>query len=225
MSEVRVRTLEELKAAKAAGEGSAKKPAAQSARPAQSGLSSSSTPASSAVRGLEATLIAARGGETDRVRQLCTEHPSLRLDHADADGYSLLHGLAQHNHPALLALLLEKSLYKASAKAQCIDAQDKWGVTPLMLASVNGNGECTLMLLRHGASTELVDHKGFRAEDHAKKEGHGPVLRAIREASSKRKRGETATDGSGSPTAQRRPPPSSLQQRKVPAAAAAESRR
>ena len=102
--------------------------------------------------GLEAVLSAARAGQTDRVRQLLAEHASLRLDHADADQYSLLHGLAQHNQPALIALLLEKGLHEKGAKAQCIDAVDKWRVTPLMLAAVNGNGECALLLLRHGAA-------------------------------------------------------------------------
>jgi hypothetical protein len=151
MSEVRVRTLEEIKAAKVAQ-------AAQPSSAAPKLLSSSAPAPSPPVKkygqwkaGLEAVLSAARAGKTDRVRQLLTEHTSLRLDHADADQYSLLHGLAQHNHPALIALLLEKGLHEKGAKAQCLDAVDKWRVTPLMLASCNGNGECALLLLRHGA--------------------------------------------------------------------------
>lgn len=189
MSEVRVRTLEEIKAAKVAQ-------AAQPSSAAPKLLSSSAPAPSPPVKkygqwkaGLEAVLSAARAGKTDRVRQLLTEHTSLRLDHADADQYSLLHGLAQHNHPALIALLLEKGLHEKGAKAQCLDAVDKWRVTPLMLASCNGNGECALLLLRHGAAAETADHKGLTAEDHAKKHGQGAVLRAIREVSApKRKR-------------------------------------
>ena len=168
MSDVfRVRTLEEIKAAKVA----------QAAQPSSAAQSSSTKPSTSSSTqkpsppvkpppapsppvkkygqwkaGLEAVLSAARAGKTDRVRQLLDEHASLRLDHADADQYSLLHGLAQHNHPTLIALLLEKGLHEKGAKAQCVDAVDKWRVTPLMLAAVNGNGECALLLLRHGAA-------------------------------------------------------------------------
>ena len=183
MSEVKVRTLEELKAAKQAAGGSSQNQVAESS--------------SSAPPGLAAVMTAVRNGEKDRVLKLLSEHPNLRLDHADADSYTLLHVLAQHNQPTLIALLCEKSLYKAGGKARCIDAQDKWRVTPLMLASLNGNGECVLLLLRHGADIALADHKGLTAEDHARKQGHDTVLRALRQhaTSAKRKRDSEAGDG------------------------------
>ena len=46
------------------------------------------------------------------------------------DQYTLLHGLAQHNHPALIALLLEKAAHEKGRKAQCVDAVDKWHPNP-----------------------------------------------------------------------------------------------
>jgi hypothetical protein len=42
----------------------------------------------------------------------------------------LLHGLAQHNHPALIALLLEKAAHEKGGKTQCVNAVDKWHPNP-----------------------------------------------------------------------------------------------
>ena len=79
MSEVRVRTLEEIKAAKAAeaAQSSAQKPPPAPTPPVKK--------YGQWKAGLEAVLSAARAGKTDRARQLLAEHASLRLDHADAD--------------------------------------------------------------------------------------------------------------------------------------------
>ena len=111
----------------------------------------------------------------------------------------MLHGLAQHNHPALIALLLEKAAHEKGRKAQCVDAVDKWHpnpnpnpdpstftltlsltlpltqvdkwrVTPLMLAAVNGNGECALLLLRHGAAPSVGNEPRYGF-------GYGPAQR------------------------------------------------
>ncbi len=91
MSEVRVRTLEEIKAAKAAeaaqssAQGSSTAPSSSSAQKPPPAPSPPVKKYGQWKTGLEAVLAAARAGKTDRVRQLLAEHASLRLDHADAD--------------------------------------------------------------------------------------------------------------------------------------------
>ena len=91
MSEVRVRTLEEIKAAKAAeaaqssAQGSSTAPSSSSAQKPPPAPSPPVKKYGQWKAGLEAVLSAARAGKTDRVRQLLAEHASLRLDHADAD--------------------------------------------------------------------------------------------------------------------------------------------
>jgi len=106
----------------------------------------------------------------------------LSLSDADSDGYSLLHALAQHNYPDLVALLCEKGMWGARSKSECIDARDKWGVTPLMLASLNGNEQCVAVLLRHGADRSIADSKGVSAEAWAQRNGHSAVAASIRDA-------------------------------------------
>ena len=91
MSEVRVRTLEEIKAAKAAeaaqssAQGSSTAPSSSSAQKPPPAPSPPVKKYGQWKTGLEAVLAAARAGKTDRVRQLLAAHASLRLDHADAD--------------------------------------------------------------------------------------------------------------------------------------------
>ena len=96
-----------------------------------------------------------RTDRADRVRRLISDAPTLQLSHADADGYSLLHALAQYDQPQLLALLIEKGLFVGVGKRRCIDATDRWGVTALMLAAVNGHAGCSAILLRNGADRTL----------------------------------------------------------------------
>ena len=71
--------------------------------------------------------------KTDKVRSAVCGSKHLSLSEVDGDRYSLLHALAQYNYPDLIALLCEKALWGAASKSECINARDRWGVTPLML--------------------------------------------------------------------------------------------
>ena len=135
--------------------------------------------AASSVPGLPLALAAARSGSLDRVRAVIAQHDDLRLVHADDDDYTLLHALCQHNFPQLVALLLEKGLGGGDSRRECVNVQDRWGVSPLMLAACNGNGECALLLLRNGADVTLADCKGVRAEDWARRYHHRVIVAAI----------------------------------------------
>ena len=49
-------------------------------------------------------------------------------------------------------------LHKLLEYSSCVDAQDSWGSTPLMVAISSKSMECVKLLLQHKASTDIRDH-------------------------------------------------------------------
>jgi hypothetical protein len=109
--------------------------------------------------GETALIMAVRFGSADKVQALLDAGASVRL--ADNEGNSPLAAAAGSEAPApILALLLEKSPE--------VDAANRDGVTPLMLAAKLGDVDKCIMLLSAGASTAAKDSNNWSALDWAR---------------------------------------------------------
>ena len=78
---------------------------------------------------------------------------------------------AFYGHDTVIALLLE-------ADAQ-IDAQNKWGETPLILASYNGKEAAVRELLKGNPNLDLKDISGKTALDYARQENHQSIVNLL----------------------------------------------
>ena len=61
-----------------------------------------------------------------------------------------------------------------------IDAENRQGLTPLMLAAGEGRLEVVQLLLERNADTGRHDYTGRTALDWAQRNGRQPVVRALR---------------------------------------------
>ena len=90
----------------------------------------------------------------------------------NADGFGLLHALAEVNRPEALAWLLSLGLD--------LEARTKRGHTPLLIAAGRGNVEALESLLDAGADAEAKDPFGRTARDIAQAEEKRNILEALR---------------------------------------------
>ena len=93
---------------------------------------------------------AVRAGDEVAVRTLLDRGLSPRT--AEIDGTTALHWAAHHDHPAIAGLLIEADA--------TVDATNRYGVTPLALASLNGSTEMITRLLEAGADPNLPNPEG-----------------------------------------------------------------
>ena len=98
----------------------------------------------------EPLIDAVRAGDGAAVRSLLDQGVSPRT--AEIDGTTALHWAAHHDHPAIAGLLLEADA--------AVDATNRYGVTPLALASLNGSTEMIARLLEAGADPNLPNPEG-----------------------------------------------------------------
>jgi len=112
-----------------------------------------------------------RAGDVGRVAVLADAvfNPDLR----DGDGRPLLWSAARHNHPDMLALLLDRGAD--------IDAVDPEGRSALMAAAENGHIDCVRLLLRRGADTGMMDVQGHTAEALATQMGWADIVALLQE--------------------------------------------
>jgi cytohesin len=101
---------------------------------------------------------AAQGGDIATVRRALDRNPKL-IKYREWQGATLLHGAVGRNQEAMAAFLLSRG---AGA-----NAKDKLRITPLHLASMNGNVPIIRLLLRHGAKLNPVDGSGRTPLDRA----------------------------------------------------------
>lgn len=93
-----------------------------------------------------------------------------------ADPYSVqendqnvMHFAAAYGHPEIVKMFLtDKKL---------LDSRNKWGMTPLMLAAMNGQTPVCEILLKGGADSLLVDVNGFNAMHLAAQKGLTEVVK------------------------------------------------
>ena len=78
---------------------------------------------------------------------------------------------AWNGHDTVIPLLLE-------ADAQ-IDAQDKWGNTPLILASIQGKEAAVRELLKGNPNLDLKDTWGKTALDWAREKKHQSIVKLL----------------------------------------------
>ncbi|KAH9093214.1 hypothetical protein Ae201684P_008873 [Aphanomyces euteiches] len=92
---------------------------------------------------------AAQDGDIDHVRSFfeCRK-AHLPLDFADDFGYTALHYACQWNRVDVVQYLLSRG-----ANPDCTDC----GATPLHRASYRGSTESVALLLKHGASVNMID--------------------------------------------------------------------
>ena len=93
---------------------------------------------------------AVRAGDEVAVRTRLDRGVSPRT--AEIDGTTALHWAAHHDHPVIAGLLLEAGA--------AVDATNRYGVTPLALASLNGSTEMITRLLEAGADPNLPNPEG-----------------------------------------------------------------
>jgi len=79
---------------------------------------------------------------------------------ADENGWTAFHVLSQHNCIAMAELFFENG---GSINGGSINVVDKYGVTPLMLAIVNGKTELAKMFIENGALVETKNICGMSA--------------------------------------------------------------
>ena len=82
----------------------------------------------------------------------------------------LRHAAAKGDSEAIRALL---------AAGADVEARDKNGYTPLMLASLRGDAATVLLLLDLGANLDATSSAGKSASELAKKQGHRKIVRAL----------------------------------------------
>ena len=90
----------------------------------------------------------------------------------NADGFGLIHALAEVNRPEALAWLLSLGLD--------LEARTRRGLTPLHVAAGRGNVEAFESLLDAGADAEAKDPSGRTARDIAQAEEKRNILEALR---------------------------------------------
>lgn len=110
---------------------------------------------------------AARDGDLDEVRRLSQNAEAVAA--RDADGFTALHFAALESQAEVVPILV-------AAGAE-VDAQDRWGDTPLWRAAFNsrGRGETVLALLAAGADPDLANKSGVSPRALADKIGNYDV--------------------------------------------------
>ena len=103
------------------------------------------------------------------------------LDYQDDQGETALHVAARFGHTNCARMLLEGS---DSQKASPEIAENTYGWTPLMVASVDGQLEIVKLLLTAMADLGRPDASGWTAREHAALRGHMEIAKALAEASS-----------------------------------------
>jgi ATP-dependent DNA helicase RecG len=79
---------------------------------------------------------------------------------SDAEGETALHFAVRNDEQEIAAFLLQNGAD--------VDARNKMGVTPLMVASWSGFDQMVELLLKAGADSELKDENGTKAASHAR---------------------------------------------------------
>jgi hypothetical protein len=90
------------------------------------------------------------------------------LRRANVDGFGLLHAMAEVDHPAPLAWLLEQGL--------ALEARTHKGLTPLHIAAGLGHEQALKALLDAGADAQAAAPSGETARDFATKEGKAAAV-------------------------------------------------
>lgn len=87
------------------------------------------------------------------------------LNYQDKNGYSYLHAAVQSGLQEIVTLLIEKGAD--------INAQDKFGRTPLMVAIIynRDNYDMISYLVNSGANPDIKTHAGVSSRELAKKNG------------------------------------------------------
>lgn len=78
-------------------------------------------------------------------------------------GENILHMLASSEHTGKWMKDLFDILFDAGLNIDLINARNSLGQTPLHIAAINSNEELVILLLRHGASLDIVDSSGLTA--------------------------------------------------------------
>jgi uncharacterized protein len=105
---------------------------------------------------------AVRQGQTARVKELLSINQGINLLEVDNSGMNVLHYAAAHGSADIVKLLLDRGMM--------IDAQDKIGRTPVIVASVFGNcaksqdisefQETIKLFINRGANLKILDRFG-----------------------------------------------------------------
>ncbi|XP_011240650.2 neurogenic locus notch homolog protein 1-like isoform X1 [Mus musculus] len=115
---------------------------------------------------------AASMGDLDTVERLI--HSSQHhVDESDRRNRTSLHYACAHNHPDVVALLLENN--------SSIDILDDAGCTPLIKATQRDNVDCVSVLLTHNADPNLIDFSGNTAFHHAASRGNISIVKMLLE--------------------------------------------
>ncbi|GKZ32275.1 hypothetical protein AbraIFM66950_001568 [Aspergillus brasiliensis] len=108
-------------------------------------------------------LHASKNGFTNIVKSILNRQPPADILVMDGEEQSPLHLAAHHNHPDILALLLDYLPIDNLQARSIINAVNLSGQTPLILASRNGCQASVDLLLAKGANVSLPDHDGHTA--------------------------------------------------------------
>jgi hypothetical protein len=112
------------------------------------------------LRGSTQLIRAAALNNLPRVLQLVQLGAPLKLEDNSHRGCSALHWACEHGHEHVARALLDG---KCEGRGAEVDARDKTGWTPLMMASQKGHEGVVRLLLARGARPELQDNGGWTA--------------------------------------------------------------
>lgn len=117
-------------------------------------------------------LQAAKAGDLAKVREILEQNQDLVILSDEHESFDALHWATYEGHKDVVAYLL-----KHGAK---VNGKDKYGETPLMLASRLGYPDIVQLLLEHGADAAARNIENQTALDLAMANGHKEVAEILR---------------------------------------------
>ena len=134
-------------------------------------------------RGDQALMLAARKGDPDLTRLLLLAGTATEA--RNLEGMTALMVASSMHHADELAsmgqLAVVRMLLEARAPAD-IEAEDREGGTPLMLAAAAGSAPLVRLLLEKGAKVDAVDARGLSAMELALRGAHDDCVSVLRDA-------------------------------------------
>ena len=109
-------------------------------------------------------------GDMDAVRSLVKQHPN-DVNVTQPDGGTALLWAAYWNDDAAVEALI--------AAGANVNAANRYGVTPLSQACINGNAQMVEALLKAGADANTFQHEGQTALMTAAKAGNADAVKAL----------------------------------------------
>lgn len=97
----------------------------------------------------------------------------------DGDGLLALHWAAFAGAPQTVAMLLGGIKHRDGGGEMIDDAQNRFGVTPLILAAELNHGGVVASLVTFGANLEIADIHGHTALTRAAMEGNDEIIRIL----------------------------------------------